>query len=480
MVTSLQSLSAGFPRAQPGKRPARRLLHAAILLAGYARPAGGAALATEDALAGWEVVWMAPFLSGGGYSSEAISFVLELARLVPQLRIAQFAEPQSDAFVDGLSDAQYAALASIAQRPTAAGARTLAICHSTPDVWVPSRYPGWDETAPCPPPHAEIAVGRTMYESDRLPADWAARCSRMDETWVPTEFHRESFARSGVERAKLHVVGEPVDVELFDPARTTPLDLRAATGRGPLASASGKGAAGGGGEGRGGRPFVFLSVFKWEARKGWDVLLAAFLREFHADEGVELVLKTSRFHSDASIQQRVASFTRELGLAEGSAAPVHVLELELALSELPRLYRAVDAFVLPSRGEGWGRPHAEAMAMGLPAIATKWSGPTAFMDERNSFPVRVAALVPVQTDDAALRAEGHLWAQPDEAHLRAQMRFVYEHPELAAVRGRAARADMVARFSPRVVGEAVRERLRQLAAAAGAAAPASWASRDEL
>ena len=43
-------------------------------------------------------------------------------------------------------------------------------------------------------------------------------------------------------------------------------------------------------------------------------------------------------------------------------------------AELPSLYLAVDAFVLPSRGEGWGRPVMEAMAMGLPSIATNWSG----------------------------------------------------------------------------------------------------------
>lgn len=30
------------------------------------------------------------------------------------------------------------------------------------------------------------------------------------------------------------------------------------------------------------RPYVFVSVFKWEARKGWDVLLRAFLQEFGA------------------------------------------------------------------------------------------------------------------------------------------------------------------------------------------------------
>jgi len=51
--------------------------------------------------------------------------------------------------------------------------------------------------------------------------------------------------------------------------------------------------------------------------------------------------------------------------------------------------------VLPSRGEGWGRPHVEAMAMELPIIATFWSGPTQYMNENNSYPLSISGLVPV-------------------------------------------------------------------------------------
>jgi glycosyltransferase involved in cell wall biosynthesis len=36
------------------------------------------------------------------------------------------------------------------------------------------------------------------------------------------------------------------------------------------------------------------------------------------------------------------------------------------------------------RGEGWGLPIAEALAMGVPAIATNFSGPTAYAS-RSSF-----------------------------------------------------------------------------------------------
>ena len=43
-----------------------------------------------------------------------------------------------------------------------------------------------------------------------------------------------------------------------------------------------------------------------------------------------------------------------------------VVTRHLSQAELRGLYAAADAFVLPSRGEGWGRPHVEAMSMALP------------------------------------------------------------------------------------------------------------------
>jgi glycosyltransferase involved in cell wall biosynthesis len=43
--------------------------------------------------------------------------------------------------------------------------------------------------------------------------------------------------------------------------------------------------------------------------------------------------------------------------------------------------QASDAFVIATRGEGWGMPITEAMAMGKPVAVTNWSGVTAFVDE---------------------------------------------------------------------------------------------------
>ena len=51
--------------------------------------------------------------------------------------------------------------------------------------------------------------------------------------------------------------------------------------------------------------------------------------------------------------------------------------------------RAADAFVTTTHGEGFGRPPLEAMAMGLPTIATNWSGLTAFVADGVALPIPV-------------------------------------------------------------------------------------------
>lgn len=390
---------------------------------------------------------MSPLLSGGGYSSEAIAFALGLRPRLRNFGVRQFAEQFSDTFAEGLSQPVQANLSLLLRRGARAKAdRNVVICHSTPDAWVPSKFPGWDEIAPCPPPGARWRIGRTMFETDSVPADWVARCNSLDEVWVPTAFHLEAFARAGVLRSKLAVLGEPVDTEFFDPASHAPLPLSG-------------GPSGDGGPAAEAAPFRFLSIFKWEERKGWDVLLSAFLAEFSREERVELVLKTRAFHSSADFETLIDDFATERGLPDRALWPrLRILDEELPLAQLPALYRAADAFVLPSRGEGWGRPHVEAMAMGLPVIATNWSGPTAYLSEAVGYPLRYS-LVPLPEH---MQLPGHNWAEPSVEHLRELLRHIFEAREEAKARGAAARELMARDFSPAALADQVVAHVQRL------------------
>ena len=102
---------------------------------------------------------------------------------------------------------------------------------------------------------------------------------------------------------------------------------------------------------------------------------------------------------------------------------------ELSREALAAEYASSDAFVLPSRGEGWCLPCAEAMSSGLPLITTNHSGPKSFMSEETAMPVRVDHHHP----------NGQ--AEPSRAHLRQRMRAVASDPEHAKQIGLRARAE---------------------------------------
>ncbi|WOL00612.1 hypothetical protein Cni_G09325 [Canna indica] len=389
------------------------------------------------------VLWMAPFLSPGGYSSEAWSYITALHDHAGdrfKLQIDHHGDLQSIEFWLGLPE-ESQRLAYDLHGTQCSSKETIVVCHSEPGAW----YPPLFETSPCPPDGYEdpvFVVGRTMFETDRLNPEHVARCNRMDAVWVPTEFHVSSFLRSGVDPAKVIKVVQPVDVEFFDPAKHEPLAL-------PLGSP----VLGSNSSNLGRHEFVFLSVFKWEHRKGWDVLLKAYLEEFSKADGVALYLLTNAYHSDNDFASEIKVFVEMSKLKEPSDgwAPIYLLDAHIPQSDLPRIYKAADAFVLPSRGEGWGRPIVEAMAMAMPVITTNWSGPTEYLTEENAYPLPVDRMSELK--EGPFR--GHLRAEPSAEQLKVLMRHVVNNPEEGRRKGRKARSDMIERFSPQIVARIV-------------------------
>ncbi|KDO46311.1 hypothetical protein CISIN_1g0434122mg, partial [Citrus sinensis] len=119
---------------------------------------------------------------------------------------------------------------------------------------------------------------------------------------------------------------------------------------------------------------------------------------------------------------------------------------------------AADVFVLPSRGEGWGRPLVEAMSMGLPVIATNWSGPTEYLTEENGYPLLVGRMSEVTEGPF----KGHFWAEPSVDKLRALMRLVVSNVDEAKAKGKQAREDMIQRFSPETVAGIVTDHIKDI------------------
>lgn len=112
-------------------------------------------------------------------------------------------------------------------------------------------------------------------------------------------------------------------------------------------------------------PFRFLSVGHLVPQKGFDVLLRALAICLAGGEQFHLTVVGKGYEQDA-----LQTTARELGL-DRSVTWLGAPER----SAMPGIYRAADAFVLASRHESFGVVVIEALASGLPAVATRCGGP---------------------------------------------------------------------------------------------------------
>ena len=283
-----------------------------------------------------------------------------------------------------------------------------------------------------------LNIGRTMFETDSLPEDAVSMCNKMDEIWVPSDFNIESFSEAGVDYRKLFKIPGTIDLNLFDPETTKPLDIKEIKNK-----------------------FVFLSTFDFQNRKGWDILIKAFVEEFTGQDDVVLLLKISSFDPDMTyerIKEKIFSLINE-NYKDAKIPKIEILNQFLSNKEYPRLYKSSHCYVMPSRGEGWGRPYMEAMAMELPVIGTNWSANLEFMNIENSFLID-CSVVEIPKEEKVFH--GQKWAQPDFKHLKKLMRYVYANYDEAKIKGITARQDIGRKYSYNKISRLIMNRLNHL------------------
>jgi glycosyltransferase involved in cell wall biosynthesis len=311
----------------------------------------------------------------------------------------------------------------------------------------PQRYPKWPyEGLRNIEQRPRYIIGRSMTETNVIPKLWVQNSARLvDEIWLPSAHSFKAFVDSGAAPAKLHIIGEPIDLQLYNLEQTRPIALKTA------------------------QEFNFFSVFKLEPRKGWELLIQAFLEEFSQNEPVNLHLHTYLFNSPdprnkKAIVQRIKQFVREnLNFtgrnAENSPLPwkkIHLYTEETSMEVMPQYYKAMDAFVLPSKGEGWGLPLMEAMAMGLATIATNYSGQLEFMNPQNSLLIPISRMEQAEGGDFS---EGQFWAIADVQELRRMMRMLVNDYKLGKTLGEKARNYIAQHFTIEKIAHKMLDRL---------------------
>lgn len=163
-------------------------------------------------------------------------------------------------------------------------------------------------------------------------------------------------------------------------------------------------------------PFTLLHVSSCFPRKGVDILIAAFARAFRREDNVELVIKTFA-NPHNTVMQQVA----DLRAKDPGIGAINVIEQDYNDDEMLALFRRCDAMVLPTRGEGFNLPAAEAMAARMPLITTGHGGHLDFTTSDNCrlIDFRFALSESHVTRDLSL------WVEPDVEDLTQSLRGLH-------------------------------------------------------
>jgi glycosyltransferase involved in cell wall biosynthesis len=274
-----------------------------------------------------------------------------------------------------------------------------------PEVAISQHYP-----LHVPRRRGDVCLCYFFWEESLVPEQTVAALNQgFDAVLAPTRYVAETLATSGL-TIPAHVVGLAPDLVPFFQTRRRP-------GQGIVR---------------------FLHVSSAFPRKGVDLLLRAYAMAFTAADPVELTIKTF-----PNPHNRVADQIAALLAAMPDAPAIRLIDGDIPRGAMFDLYRDADAMVLPTRGEGFNLPAAEAMAAGVPLIVSDSGGQADFCTERNArlLPCR---LVPSRSH---LARPGSQWFEPDLGELAQAMREIAVGDRDIAERAERARAD-VAEMTP--------------------------------
>lgn len=362
-----------------------------------------------------QLVWKSNIFDYSGYAKASRQYVLALHAYGVDVKLETFQAQLPD--VD-LPTEQLHTLRHLANKRKSSQ-RKVTLFHYIPDFWRRTLHP---------------TIGFAYWETSKIPQEWVSRANQMNAVFLSSTHNMEVFRHSGIKVPLFHIrpclhLPDSSSFHEHIPAYMNQLP-----------------------------PFRFLAVCSWIERKGIDVLLKAFYSEFHANDPVALVIKTvagpDLAHSIEALKQEACP--------SHTPATVHIDIQVRSELEMDALYRSCQAFVHPSRGEGVGYPMMEAVARGLPVIATDWGGHLDYLQPNNSYliPYQLISVTPqpyyygYQSDQ--------LWAEPSIDALRALMRQVFNEYSVAALKAQSAQQHLFQHFSPQAAAQDMLNALQQI------------------
>lgn len=240
----------------------------------------------------------------------------------------------------------------------------------------------------------ERKIAIVPFETSIIPDSWIHRINHCSALLVPCVQNIEAFRKSGV-TIPIELIHWGVDTSIFYELDRVDDGI-----------------------------FTFGTMGALSNRKGTDILIDAFLKAFPTEKDVRLLCKTSNYSFFGAVRDKRVKI---------NCTPVSYEDLR------NDFFMKTDCFVFPTRGEGFGLTPLEAMATGIPAIVTNWSGPVEYMNEDVGWKLNYSLRPATEFSDpktGVYKENCGDWAEPSLDHLVELMRYAYEHQDAVKKKGK--------------------------------------------
>lgn len=285
-------------------------------------------------------------------------------------------------------------------------------------------------------------IGHLFWETDTLPSGWALACNKMDEIWTGTEYNAEVIKSSGV-GVPITVIPQSIDTKVpegIEPYRIPNFD-----------------------------GLLFYNISGWVERKNLRGLFEAYWKEFRTERDVGFLVKAHIANYTQQETEKIITEARRWRDSMGFQQTPRTFICTEILDNVGkhRIHKTGDCLVAAHRGEGWGLPQAEALVHGKAMISTGYGGIHEWLNSKCYFKLKYD-MRPIDKVYNKYYEPGMKWAEPNEAHLRERMRYVYDKwkgPKtkgLLAIKGGTGRQLVNTMFTHRKVGEMYKARLEEI------------------
>lgn len=200
----------------------------------------------------------------------------------------------------------------------------------------------------------------TLEINDFSQTNVVRNINRMDEIWVPSSVEKNTFIKSGV-MCPIKNISMPLDLEQI--TEYPKFEIHKSINN----------------------TFKFYTICENNVRKNLSDLIIAFSLAFSINDPVSLVIKTNG--DIRQLQEFADNVRKTLNINKPYRREIWITQ-RLTDKDIFKLHSSCDCFVMPSYGESFCRPAAEALCLGKNPIINKNIGTKDFINEENGFLVK--------------------------------------------------------------------------------------------